>query len=259
MGNGWVKLMRTEKVEQLLKYPYAWTLLSQIALRGRWNNEALNPYNLELGEALVGDYLTGGMSEQQYRTAKKQLTKFKIATFKPTNRGTIAKLIDESIYDINLNAGNGQHNRQATDNLTGSQRTPNGQPTTNQEEKKKRTKELKKIYSPNSEEFRLAELLFSLIADRKSDYKKPDLQEWAKQIDLMIKKDKRNPDAIEKIIHWCQRDNFWRNNILSTNKLREHFDKLELKMNERKSDGKCATFNRNYENQQNSVGSSIEM
>lgn len=86
------------------------------------------------------------------------------------------------------------------------------------------------IYSPNSDEFRLAELLFSEIRKRKLDHKKPDLEKWAKQIDLMIRRENRKPAHIREVILWCQSDDFWQNNILSTAKLRKQFDQLELRM-----------------------------
>jgi len=91
----------------------------------------------------------------------------------------------------------------------------------------------KKEYSQNSSEFRLAKLLFDEIRKRKSDYKKPNLQKWAEHIDLMIRIDNRKPQKIANIIAWCQQDDFWQNNILSTTKLRRHFDKLEMLKNAR--------------------------
>lgn len=83
-------------------------------------------------------------------------------------------------------------------------------------------------YSQNSDEFRLAELLLNLILERKPDYKKPNLQTWAKHIELMIRKDERTPERIEKVMRWSQSDSFWQNNILSTDKLRKQFDRLEM-------------------------------
>lgn len=88
----------------------------------------------------------------------------------------------------------------------------------------------KKTYCPNSVEFRLSELLLGLIKNRKSDFKNPDLQKWAVHIDRMIRIDKREPERIRAVIEWCQGDDFWMNNILSSEKLRLQFDKLELKM-----------------------------
>jgi hypothetical protein len=83
------------------------------ALYQKGSDSGINFFKILLGEALVGD-ITGRMSEQQYRTAKKQLSRFNIATFKPTNKGTIARLCDNSIYDINLNGDNEHDNRQPT-------------------------------------------------------------------------------------------------------------------------------------------------
>lgn len=76
----------------------------------------------------------------------------------------------------------------------------------------------------------LSELLFSLILERKTDFKKPDIQRWAVHVDRMIRLDKRAPEQIEAVIRWCQKDDFWQNNILSAQKLRKQFDQLELKM-----------------------------
>ena len=89
----------------------------------------------------------------------------------------------------------------------------------------------------NSNEFRLAELLLNLILERKSDFKKPNLQTWVIHIERMIRLDKRTPERIEAVMRWCQQDSFWQNNILSTAKLREKFDQLELKMTKGNQNG----------------------
>jgi hypothetical protein len=77
---------------------------------------------------------------------------------------------------------------------------------------------------------RLATLLWDLIQQRKPDYKKPNIDDWAKDIGLMIRRDSRKPDQIAAVIRWCQSDSFWQNNILSPSKLRKQFDQLVLKM-----------------------------
>jgi phage replication O-like protein O len=89
-----------------------------------------------------------------------------------------------------------------------------------------------KIFRPNSDEFRLSELLLNLILERKPDFKKPNLQNWSKHIDRMIRLDKRTPERIEAVIRWCQADPFWQTNILSSEKLRTQFDQLEMKVRE---------------------------
>lgn len=74
----------------------------------------------------------------------------------------------------------------------------------------------------------LAHHLFSKIRERKKDFKEPDLNKWAKDIDKMIRLDQRQAERIRQIIDWASSDPFWSKNILSGDKLRERFDRLEL-------------------------------
>lgn len=86
------------------------------------------------------------------------------------------------------------------------------------------------IYTSDSHEIRLSEILFNLIHSRDEKIKQPDYQKWATHINKLIRVDSRSPDEIEKVIRWCQKDIFWQSNILSTKKLREKFSQLYLKM-----------------------------
>lgn len=45
---------------------------------------------------------------------------------------------------------------------------------------------------------------------------------------LMIEIDKREPEKIRTAIDWCQRNEFWRRNIMSMTKLRQHYERLRL-------------------------------
>ena len=85
-------------------------------------------------------------------------------------------------------------------------------------------------YSQNSDEFRLSELLLNSIIKRNPGHKEPYLQKWASHIGRMIRLDNRDIDDIEAVIKWSQADGFWKTNILSTQKLREKFDQLKMKM-----------------------------
>jgi hypothetical protein len=94
-----------------------------------------------------------------------------------------------------------------------------------------------KTFYVDSTEFKLAKLLYDTILNRKPDYKQPNLQEWACHIDLMIRRDNRKSERITEVIQWCQADSGdggnwkgWQDIILSTRKLREKFDQLELSM-----------------------------
>lgn len=124
-SNSWVKMMRSDETRELLADLPAFGLLAMIACRAQ-RTAAFNRYNLLPGQALIGDYKACGLSEQQYRTAKAKLADWNFATFKATNKGTIATLIDTRVFDINADAINRQINSPATDG----QRTANGQSTT---------------------------------------------------------------------------------------------------------------------------------
>jgi hypothetical protein len=115
-----------DTTELSTKAPNAFLLLTQIALRAKRTND-FNVHGLTTGQALVGDYKTIGLTERKYRTAKAQLESWGFATFKGTNKGTIANLINTKIYDINED-GKGRAER----------RTRDEQETTNKKYKKEK-------------------------------------------------------------------------------------------------------------------------
>ncbi len=124
----------------------------------------------------------------------------------------------------------GQNGRSSGQTTTKS----SGQLTPYKRNKSERTKE---NFSSDSVEYRLSELLLGLIRERNPSHKQTNLQSWAKNIDLTIRIDKRPPELIEQVIKWSQSDRFWKNNILSTGKLREKFDQLVLKMDDTRHGG----------------------
>lgn len=125
----------------LRRRPTAFLLLFLIAQRARRTIDS-NFDNLQIGEAKIGDYESYGATEQIYRSDKIFLEKFNFATFRGTDKGTIAKLIDTSIFDINVDQPNDLINEQLTD----SQRATNEQLTTNKNIKKK--KKINKFIKP---------------------------------------------------------------------------------------------------------------
>ena len=138
-------------------------------------------------------------------------------------------LITITNYDSYQNLRNYENSNEGSNEKTNCKPTVNQMPLSINKNYKN-DKNLKKIYSLNSDEFRLSELLLSLILKRNPKYKKPDLQIWAKHINRMIRLDSRKTDDIEVVIKWSQVDLFWQNNIISTQKLREKFDQLKMKL-----------------------------
>jgi hypothetical protein len=102
-----IKMMRSRKTNELIKDRNAFALLAQIALRAKRTND-FSVHGLEIGEALIGDYKSIGLTEQKYRTAKAKLKTWGFITTKATNKGTIAKLINSEVLDINKEPGQNQ-------------------------------------------------------------------------------------------------------------------------------------------------------
>jgi hypothetical protein len=154
----YIQLNRNEDVLDLLKHHKEFILLTQIALRAKRNNHKIG--NLSKNQALIGDYKTIGLTEQSYRSAKSNIQKWGLATFHPTNKGTIATLTDTTIYDINAEKDNEQTNSPVTSKPTVQQRTSNEQATTNNninKEKKENNINKENIKKKNFKKYTLSD------------------------------------------------------------------------------------------------------
>ena len=113
-GQGWFKAMRGgDALELLSANPLAYVLASVIAHRARWR-EGFSRHGLGQGEAMLGDYKRCGMTQQQYRTAKAQLTEWHFATFRATNKGTVGKLMDSRLFSTSPDDEQRTSNEQKT-------------------------------------------------------------------------------------------------------------------------------------------------
>ena len=89
-------------------------------------------------------------------------------------------------------------------------------------------------FGPGDPPYELARQLRAAILARDPTTKVPDetpaaLARWAKDADLLLRVDKRDPQEAARLIEWCQRDPFWSANILSMAKFRKQYDQLKRK------------------------------
>lgn len=104
-----------------------------------------------------------------------------------------------------------------------------------QSEKKKKRKS--PIFDHESKPYKLAAKLSEMIHTNNPDAKQHNetvLQSWAYEFDKAMRLDKRTARSIYDVMFFSQNDVFWKSNILSAKKLREHYDRLKLLMEERK-------------------------
>ena len=136
-ANGWFKATRSsEALELIAANPNAFVLSYLIASRAQWS-ERFNRHGLQPGEAFLGDHASYGMSEREYRTAKSQLEKWGFATFRTTNKGTVAKLTDTRLFDVLQSSSDGQNDTPETDIRQASDRQATTTKNIRREEQKK--------------------------------------------------------------------------------------------------------------------------
>ena len=128
-----LKLQKTELLDYMLEHQHdALILVTLIAKRAR-RSVVVND-GIQIGESKIGDYWKCGLTRQRYRSTINFLTANQIITIRTTNKGTIAKLCDTRVYDINTELDNHQNNPQ----ITNKQPTDNQQITTNKKEEEGR-------------------------------------------------------------------------------------------------------------------------
>lgn len=110
----YVMLQKESEVEKFIGRNHnAFILLSIIALRAKRQEHPLNQ-DRKIREAEIGDYKNYGMTRSVYRTAIRSLVRDQIIAIKTTNKGTIATLLKDDIYDINVSDDNQQDDQQVT-------------------------------------------------------------------------------------------------------------------------------------------------
>ena len=102
-----------------------------------------------------------------------------------------------------------------------------------QQQEEQRQQLAKEKYKYSQEQMELAQHLKKCMLENKPNMKlSSSLGQWANTIRLMIERDARDSKRIAAVIDWCQKDKFWKTNVLSADTLREKFDRLELQMDE---------------------------
>lgn len=202
----------------------------------------VEPVKLLPGQFIIGRF---SLHKEFYKRKRKRqktpltlwrwmqtLEKLGNLNIKTNNKYSIITIVNWDSYQNNKKQNEQQNEQQANNKRTTGEQQVN---TNNNVDNVNNEKDMS-----DSIEYRLADYLYRLILNRNGNFKKPNLQSWSKHIDLMIRIDKRKPDDIQAVIKWCQNDTSdkqpegtwkgWANNILSTAKLREKFDKLFMEM-----------------------------
>lgn len=102
------------------------------------------------------------------------------------------------------------------------------------EQEEKGTNESDDSFLPDSPEYILTHYLFDKIKENNPKAKEPNFKQWIVHTDKILRLDNYAPQQVKNVIEWCQQDDFWKPNILSTKKLREKMPTLILQMQRKK-------------------------
>lgn len=219
MNRGYVRLWRKSLDAGWIRNHKLWAFWTYCLMKAS-HKEFDAIVGLQVVRLMPGQFIFGlkkasaetGLTIREIRTIAAFLKKAENLTIKTTNKYSIITIVNWHTY---------QGDETGND-------TQNDKPLAN---KGQHTNTIThKTFLSDSIEVRLSELLLEKILTRNPNHKKPNLQTWAKDVDRMIRLDNRPPEAIRRVIEWCQSDAFWQNNILSVGKLRKQFDQLALKM-----------------------------
>lgn len=184
-------------------------------------------------KAILGDYI--GISEQSAHSIANKTIKMGLIEKDPDTRYLRAtQLWYENVVLLRLHSRNLRdtkeslaiHSRKLSQTLKKVEpKAKESLVNSNRDKNKDRNKI--KILKYKTESLKLAKLLYELIKEQNPAWHvKPNWDRWAKDMDDINRIDKYTFEQIEFMIRWCQKDSFWRANILSPAKLRKQFSNL---------------------------------
>ena len=171
--------------------------------------------------------------------------------FKSPNPKTVSSILEwlekQGMIQINRGEGNRQYtlitlsnwdSHQSGEDEGNSKETVSKQSVDinkNDKNDKNDNKDIKTLRSKlkfETHHMKLAELLFKKVKENNPSAREPNLESWANTFRLMMErpKEKRSGKDIQDLILWSQSHHFWYNNVLSADKLRKQFDRLQLEM-----------------------------
>lgn len=117
MIDKFIKFKPTKEFFDLIESrPTAFCLFTLIVARARRTPNKIN--GLDSGEAYIGDHKKYGVSRQVYRSDLNCLKSTNWITFRSTTKGTIAKVVNTDIFDLNISEDNQQNSHQSNQQPT---------------------------------------------------------------------------------------------------------------------------------------------
>lgn len=171
-----------------------------------------------------------GVTRQVVRGSLERFEKLGFLTKQSTKVNTLITIVNWEKYQGEKSSTTNQStNAQPTFNQpTTTNNNVNNENNVNKEYKSKKTTP---TYNDQSPYLILAKELQTEIAKNNPEAKKPNLQNWANVMRLMVERDERTTKKISNMIKWSQNDDFWSGVVLSASSLRKDYDKMASQAN----------------------------
>jgi hypothetical protein len=223
--SGWIKTYRALKEwewyqDSRMVHLFIHLILSANHTDKKWHGKTIKRGQMVTGLKAIRQET--GLSFRKIRTGLERLTQTGEITRKSTNKYSIITICNYEKF---------QH-QDSNKRQTSDKQATNKRQTNDNKQECKEYKNIKKTTRYTSHVYRLCDLLFAKILENNPKAKRPNMQTWCRDMDRLVRIDKRDPDDVEAVIIWCQQDQFWYKNILSPAKLRKQFDRLMLNMRE---------------------------
>jgi len=248
LKDGWIKLhrkIRDSEIWEEKPFDKARAWIDLLLRANHKNNETLIgniPVKIKAGQVLTSQIQLAndwGWSRYKVQCFLKLLEKLKQITIenkalKKAQRYTLLTITNWELYQTT--------NEKKSSKKSSKKAVKKQSKSTNKNVKNdKECKEINNNICPEKYKFSgqdkiLALYLKYLIKNNKPDYKFSSncIERWANEVRLMRERDKRDHDRIKKVMEFALNDDFWKYNILSMEKLRKQFDRLEMQMNKGK-------------------------
>lgn len=84
----------------------------------------------------------------------------------------------------------------------------------------------------SNDALKMANWLAEQVLQRYPYVKQPNIEQWADDIDKLVRCDKQPLDNVKIALLFSQQDNFWRQQVRSGANLRKHYEKILVKAQE---------------------------
>ena len=216
LENGYIKEHRSLLAWGWFKDPYTAHLWEYIRLAANWDDRVFKGKTICRGQ-LVTSYPSmaeaTGMSVQNVRTAIKHLKQTGEITMKSYRDYSIITVLNYDKYQSDQQPDNSAANSLANSQLTGNQQADNRPLTTNEESKKARKQESKKVIAPDLEE-RFSKSVANAVSDwlaykteRREGYKPVGLKSLLTEIEHQVQQ--HGDQAVCDVIRLSMANN-WR-------------------------------------------------